>query len=853
MSSAADLKRVEDLFLEKLSEKYRLTERDIKRAFAKFDTDNSGFLSVDELSAAISQFLNGVGRDAVAKLVQYYDVDGDGTISISEFAKFVLSRSGNDKSRLEAFEALMAPRPSSAPRTSSAEPSVRRRKYSDIRSPAADRGMGFNAATAEESELELQVLEEELGHAALDESDNVIFGSDDQDAAYEAKVFLQNLRSYLIRTVADMRKKRQVSGSNQVRTQILKEDLLGLSTTQFFSTQARKILLSAFAPHLKAATGNVVNFNSFARVLLKFVYPGADDPSREAVEHIFQLCLVEDLPRSSEPMANPSKLVDLMFEKGTAVSRFGFVTDAKSSVETRRDTVGKGPFERTVSIEDKVHMPLVPQRFVIKKSRTSLATPSNFDYSMVERSSKLPNYDLKRSFVFGLNPSLWSGNPVHCINQFCGSELTSKGAYLFASAALGVIYDAGSNTQHFFDGHTDDITCLALSSNGLVATGQTGKNAAVLVWDLKYCKSDHSQRGKHPYPIISENGLVAVVGQGFFIRGINSVSFSFDSKYICAIGCDDSHSLGIWDIATGLLVTSAPCHNGVPPQIKSLDWCPALQNAGFISKDLKTPCDIICTAGEKHLRLWAFSRSDDPARGPTAAVLMHRLAIMGKVDAEKAKSFLCTAFVPFENDIRIVEYDLMVGGINGIIYKFRQGVCILATSISTGSLSSIQLYGDQLIVGAAQGQIKVLNRFNFAELCTYSVHPTDISTAAAAVARPGSASSIAKRRPASAGPTRPSSSGSSRQGLSLGGPPAAGTPSGGRPSSGSAKKPAAAKIPSKTPDSAAAWTGPGMDYGKKAYNPPPPPEGVKASTDVLGIAINTGIPGQVSILISTCV
>jgi hypothetical protein len=43
-----------------------------------------------------------------------------------------------------------------------------------------------------------------------------------------------------------------------------------------------------------------------------------------------------------------------------------------------------------------------------------------------------------------------------------------------------------------------------------------------------------------------------------------------------------------------------------------------------------------------------------------------------------------------------------------------------------------------------------------------------------------------------------------------------------------------------------------MDYGKKAYNPPPPPEGVMASTDVLGIAINTGIPGQVNVITSIC-
>ena len=44
------LREIEDLFVKKFQEKYKLTENDIKRAFSRFDTNGSGSLDVDELS-----------------------------------------------------------------------------------------------------------------------------------------------------------------------------------------------------------------------------------------------------------------------------------------------------------------------------------------------------------------------------------------------------------------------------------------------------------------------------------------------------------------------------------------------------------------------------------------------------------------------------------------------------------------------------------------------------------------------------------------------------------------------------------------------------------------------------------
>ena len=63
------LREVEDLFVNKLLEKCKLTERDISRVFKRFDKDGSGYLDVDELASAMHLYLNGVNRSRVHELV----------------------------------------------------------------------------------------------------------------------------------------------------------------------------------------------------------------------------------------------------------------------------------------------------------------------------------------------------------------------------------------------------------------------------------------------------------------------------------------------------------------------------------------------------------------------------------------------------------------------------------------------------------------------------------------------------------------------------------------------------------------------------------------------------------------
>jgi hypothetical protein len=95
---------LETLFIEKLTEKYNLTERSIKKAFSRFDSDGNGLLNLAELVTGFEAFLNGVSHKQVQALVFSYDVNGDGVISFEEFFQFLTNR--QDKQQNPSKQAI---------------------------------------------------------------------------------------------------------------------------------------------------------------------------------------------------------------------------------------------------------------------------------------------------------------------------------------------------------------------------------------------------------------------------------------------------------------------------------------------------------------------------------------------------------------------------------------------------------------------------------------------------------------------------------------------------------------------------------------------------------------------------
>jgi hypothetical protein len=128
----------------------------------------------------------------------------------------------------------------------------------------------------------------------------------------------------------------------------------------------------------------------------------------------------------------------------------------------------------------------VPEKFICRKSRTTYTTPTNFTAAQMQISATPPACRIKRRFVYGLQlKSLYSGPAFHCLKA--AKEDRSR-VVVYAASALGVIHNLSTNDQVYFDGHTDEITCLSVDPSGTyVVSGQIGINKDVCSDLLSVC------------------------------------------------------------------------------------------------------------------------------------------------------------------------------------------------------------------------------------------------------------------------------------------------------------------------------------------------------------------------------
>lgn len=172
-------------------------------------------------------------------------------------------------------------------------------------------------------------------------------------------------------------------------------------------------------------------------------------------------------------------------------------------------------------------------------------------------------------------------------------DFVDPACVVYAVAGLGIVHNLSDNTQHFFDAHTDDITCITVSSDGAyAATGQMGKSPCVHIWPTDITPNQSSTP-------------LNTIGGGFFARGICGLAFSYDNKYIVCIGCDDYHALGVFDTSTCALVVEAPCQHGIPPSIRWLEYCPGQQHTEYITREHAGLCDLFASAGKRRRRVAA--------------------------------------------------------------------------------------------------------------------------------------------------------------------------------------------------------------------------------------------------------
>jgi hypothetical protein len=86
---------LETIFIDKLTEKYRLVQREIKKAFNIIDVDNSGIFDLNAIRIFCKLHLYGFDDDQIDRLVRRFNIHGNGFINIMEFLELILKRIRN--------------------------------------------------------------------------------------------------------------------------------------------------------------------------------------------------------------------------------------------------------------------------------------------------------------------------------------------------------------------------------------------------------------------------------------------------------------------------------------------------------------------------------------------------------------------------------------------------------------------------------------------------------------------------------------------------------------------------------------------------------------------------------------
>jgi WD40 repeat protein len=287
-----------------------------------------------------------------------------------------------------------------------------------------------------------------------------------------------------------------------------------------------------------------------------------------------------------------------------------------------------------------------------------------------------------------------------------GFSGTTKGGLHIHPSGDTVIYAQGgcvliaslkdAHEQGFLRGHDDAVTCIDLSESGrLIASGQRGDNADVVVWD-------YDTRAE-VYRLQEHDG------------GVNEVLFSSDERFLLTIGRDKK--MVVWDMESGMIVSKTQ-------KLKQMPECAVWGGRARNVKGRQTTSYQLATGGAAQLTYWTL----DPALGSLTA----EECTLGN----QVRNFTALAF----------SYDeayLLAGSSSSdfTAVHVKHKVLHSTTVCGSGGVSTILALrapdggsgreGDLIMVGCGDGSITVLeSQRDGAMTCrTYTKGPTETCAA----------------------------------------------------------------------------------------------------------------------------
>lgn len=275
----------------------------------------------------------------------------------------------------------------------------------------------------------------------------------------------------------------------------------------------------------------------------------------------------------------------------------------------------------------------------------NMMPPSNFDPTTVDYSA--PAYELKMDHVYGYRAHGARDN-LHWVDE--------PTTFLYHAASVAVVYNWVERTQTVFNGHTDDITCMAYSrERRLAATGGLGKNntAPIFVWNVDTMKTLNVLKGKLEFNVCA-------------------VAFSACGSRIMGLGSDNYHTVALYDVASGALLASA---NGDSNRILHL-----VPN----TTESADPKKNFISIGVSHIKFWTKTKEQ----------LTGKKAIGGNISKQTMLSVTCTPKL------------VVVGNVSGQIYLFSEGTLVKTIRVHDEFVGALACEGTTLYTGGRDGFLR---------------------------------------------------------------------------------------------------------------------------------------------------
>ncbi len=242
---------------------------------------------------------------------------------------------------------------------------------------------------------------------------------------------------------------------------------------------------------------------------------------------------------------------------------------------------------------------------------------------------------------------------------------------VYHAAAVGIVMDKASNTQSFFNLHTDDILSIAFHPDKiLVATGQLGPKPPIYVWNTTTCQ-------------------VVCKFQGKLQKGIKSLAFSPSGTYLAGVDMDTYHMLAIYDVNAGALVTVCKTDPSLVLQVV-----------------FKTETELV-TVGVKHYMYWQFNHQNLTSK---RGIFKTHNNVLGCVAANAET--------------------ILTGNVLGELYQWSANSITLSKKVHAKTLDCITLFDDMYVHSVTLNRILTGGRdakINFLNKSLSSIMTIDVS------------------------------------------------------------------------------------------------------------------------------